>query len=140
MRRRGSSSRLARPHVTRRATRDLALENAAAGCVGETFGTWIQLFQAEAAPQAELRHTARHIARDEARHAALAFRLFDWLDPKLSPNQRDEVQHALVLATQRLGGDCEVPSTLAASIGLPGKAEAARAASAILAHLPSVCA
>jgi hypothetical protein len=121
------------PRASRRAVSavDVAIENARGGCVNEMFGTWLQLFQAAWAPERRWRRAARRIARDEARHAALAFRIHDWLDQELSAAERRRVKAALLEATRRLADDAELAPALSSHIGFPRRSEMARARDAI---------
>ena len=75
---------------------DLAIENATAGCIGETIGTALALHQASHAASAQVREVSRRVARDEARHAALAWRLHDWFGARLTADERRRVQAAMV--------------------------------------------
>jgi hypothetical protein len=61
----------------------LAIENAAEGCVRETWGAVMALWQAHTAGDPVVRATFVAIARDEARHAALAWAIDRWLHPQL---------------------------------------------------------
>ena len=56
----------------------ISVENCVEGCVRETFGAMVAMWQAREAKDPELRRVFRVIARDEARHAALAFRVAGW--------------------------------------------------------------
>jgi hypothetical protein len=118
----------------------LALENATAGCVGELFGTWLQVFQARAATHSFVRATALDIARDEAHHAALAFRLFDWLDRQLDPRERTQVRLAMHAEAQRFAGVTMWPEEIASQLGLPNAVQMARAAVALQERLLLACA
>jgi hypothetical protein len=118
---------------------DLGLDNARGGCVNETLGTWLQLHQAAAARDPHLRAVARRIAEDEARHAALSFRIFDWLDPQLDAGERRLVRARLLDATRTLPDDDELAPAVAASIGLPDRAQVARMARMLRHTLPLVC-
>jgi hypothetical protein len=100
----------------------LALENATGGCVNELFGAWLQLFQARFAPQAELRASARRIARDEANHAAFAFRLFHWLNEQLTPEERRRVREAMRQQIEIHASSGELPADIADRLGLPDAA------------------
>jgi hypothetical protein len=133
------SRRSLRPTRRKVSAFELALENATVGCVGETLGTWLQVFQARAAQQARVRATARAIAKDEARHAALAFRLFDWLELRLGPEERKRVKAAMRVEAQ--GVDCRsaLPSEIATRIGLPNEQQLALVAAAIQEQLSVVC-
>jgi rubrerythrin len=119
---------------------ELALENATTGCVGELFGTWLQVFQARTATESHVRDTAQRIARDEARHAALAFRLFDWLDRRLTVREREAVKLAMHAEAQLLAGDTALPLQLALDLGLPNAAQMARASRALQERLRLACA
>jgi rubrerythrin len=119
---------------------ELALENATAGCVGELFGTWLQVFQSRAATEPFVKATAERIARDEARHAALAFRLFDWLDRRLGPGEREAVRMAMLAEAQLLARAELWSEELAIGLGLPDRAQRSRAGVALLESLRRACA
>lgn len=79
----------------------IALENAVEGCVRETYGAAVALFQAErAAP--ELRPILQRIAIDEARHAELAHDVASWLEPRLDPSERAKLVNARSVAFAEL--------------------------------------
>ncbi|HSO39812.1 MAG TPA: ferritin-like domain-containing protein [Labilithrix sp.] len=106
---------------------EVALENAAEGCVRETYGALVAAFQAErCAP--ELRAFHRRIAADEARHAELAHDVARWLDRKLSPAERARVVAARAQALAELRtAALEAPdAAVARQLGVPD-AVAARA-------------
>jgi hypothetical protein len=119
---------------------ELALENAAAGCVGETFGTWLQVFQARSAPQACVQATAWRIAKDEARHAALAFRLFDWLERRLGKDERERVRATMERESVQIDCRSSLPLALAVHLGLPSERQRVQAAREIAQQLAAVCA
>lgn len=82
------------PRVAPRAIRPLeaiALENAAEGCVRETFGALVATFQADTARDPVIRAAMKHIARDETRHAALAWQVDRWVQRRLTPKARVRV-------------------------------------------------
>ncbi|MBX3229661.1 MAG: ferritin-like domain-containing protein [Labilithrix sp.] len=79
----------------------IALENAVEGCVRETYGAVVALFQAERAAT-ELRPILARIARDEVRHAELAHDVAAWLEPQLTPSQRAALADARARATEEL--------------------------------------
>jgi hypothetical protein len=138
-------ARLRRPDQRRAVRRqvtmfELAVENATAGCVGELFGTWLQVFQARAATSPLVRATARRIAQDEARHAALAFQLFDWLDYRLGPREREAVRMAMHAEAELLGRAPLWSDELASGLGLPDRAQMAQASAALQERLPAACA
>jgi rubrerythrin len=102
-------SKPARQSKTIRALVDVAIENAVEGCVHETFGAALARFQSVRASDARDRATLRGIARDEARHAALAEKIDAWAKRRLSREDRDRVEearrnaaNALVCTSRRL--------------------------------------
>ena len=117
----------------------LAHENAVEGQVGETFGALAATCQARAASDPVIRSVFGAIARDEARHAALAHQLQPWLESQLSPADRLEVARARRDATSRIldsrvGG--ELPARDRAVLGLPDPRRLAMAAASLFAELP----
>jgi hypothetical protein len=105
---------------------ELAMENAAEGCVGETYGALVAAYQAEQAPDPEVREAMRRIAQDERRHAELAWDLATWAEPHLSAVERGAVAGARRAAAAELRSSAAVSLELQATLGLPG-AEAAGA-------------
>ena len=116
--------RPSRPQRRTPAVDELALENAVSGCVGESYGVFLHVAQARAAHDIHVRRFARRIARDEARHAAFAFRLFDWLSPQLGPSSRDHVQQTLLAGWRHIAGTLDVGADVAERLGLPSPAQA----------------
>ena len=78
-----------------RTLRDLAIENAWSGCVGETFGALLLAMRAHVCDDREVRDTLRRMARDEVAHAALAWDIRAWLLERLDPIARVEERVAL---------------------------------------------
>lgn len=79
------------------AARDLeafARENAVEGCVRETWGATLAAWQAARAHDPAVREAFAVIARDEARHADLAWRIARWADGVLPVDARDRVRAA----------------------------------------------
>ncbi len=72
----------------------LAIENAAEGQVGETFGALVAACQARAAADPDVRAVFAQIAADEARHAALAHHLALWFERRLGWRERNAVARA----------------------------------------------
>jgi hypothetical protein len=128
------------PRVEPRPVRSLeaiAIENAVEGCVRETFGALLATHQARAAASPRLRETFSRIAKDETRHAALAWRVAQWLDGRLDGEAR-----ARVRAARRAAAEGLVRSARAEShrdwcewIGLPGAGVAERMADQMRASL-----
>jgi hypothetical protein len=118
------------PRPVRRAPRvfDVAVENATGGCVNETFGTWLQLHQAEHALEPELRAVAAEIARDEAAHAALAFRVFDFFERRLTREERSAIRIAMRQELENCAESADLPGALTRELGLPERTEARRVA------------
>jgi len=117
----------------RRSAADLARENAVEGCVRETFGALLAAWQANHARDRAFARTIRRIAADEARHAALAWSIAAWLEPRLDAASRRAVR----CAKQRAVGGLtrtwshSPANELASWAGLPSAAGAA----ALIGHL-----
>ena len=75
---------------------DLAVENAVEGCVGETWGAVVAMWQGEMAGDREIRAAMRRIAGDEAGHGELAWQVASWARTRL-----DDGTWATVIALQR---------------------------------------
>jgi hypothetical protein len=126
-RRRGGT--VARARVKPRRARTLAAfarENAVEGCVREAFAALVAAWQARHAPDRELAVAMEEIAKDEARHAALAWAIDAWARPQLDSRSRRSVRAAMTGALRALR--CEVaslPPALARVAGLPAGAEGA---------------
>jgi hypothetical protein len=128
-----------RRRVERLAVRDLesvALENAVEGCVRETYGALVATWQGRAARDAAVARAMRRIARDETRHAALAWAVARWAEPRLSRAGRRRVVEARRSARASLGVELArpAPPELVRHAGVPSVETArdlfARAASA----------
>jgi hypothetical protein len=123
-----------RPRVGPMAVRPLlevARENAREGCVRETFGAMTAVFQARHAPDAELRVAMASIARDETRHARLAWEVDAWARAALPRNDARAVDEARRAEGAKLVaeiGRAEVPPAVARTLGLPSAVAARRQA------------
>lgn len=107
----------------------LALENAVEGCVRETWGALVALHQATRASELAVRAAMGRIARDEIRHAQLAWSIDAWLSPRLSRVQRHRVREARSRALAQLASEILVlslPTTERRRLGLPGAVESSR--------------
>lgn len=103
---------------------EIALDNAAEGCVRDTYATLLASWQAGHARRRSIAEAMEVIARDGMRHAALAWALSDWLLPKLSRRDQARVRKAVAEAVQRLERTVREPDpTLVQSAGLPTRAE-----------------
>ena len=125
----------ASPRTARRTTKsprairpleEIALENAIEGCVRETYGAVTASWQAEAAEDPTVRALMRRIARDETRHAALAWRVARWMRPRLSLEARARVDQAMRGAVAHLAIEVDeaIPAALTRVAGVPQAAQA----------------
>jgi hypothetical protein len=124
---------VARVRVRRVAARSaaaVAAENAAEGCVRETYGALVASWQAAHAKDAELARAFERIARDEARHAALSWAVATWLEPRLGARERRRVDRARARALRIL--EAQVASPPAASLVRDAGLPTARHASALV--------
>ena len=105
---------------------EIALENAVEGCVRETFGALLGAYQAASAADPEVAAAMAGIAEDEARHAALAWRLAAWLEPRLDAGGLAAVRaaRAEAVATLRRELADPIPPELERLAGVPGPARA----------------
>jgi hypothetical protein len=94
----------------------IAIENAAEGCVRETWGAVIALWQAQSALDPEVRAAFTTIARDEVRHAALAWAIDRWAMPQLDHAAQVRVALAREAAVRALRDE---PFTDVPTLGLP---------------------
>jgi hypothetical protein len=121
----------ARPRVERLGLRDarsVALENAVEGCVREAYGALVAKWQAERVVDPDLKRTLASIARDEIQHAALAWQVAAWLEPRLSAAERREIADARRQALAGLRAELaqDAPEELSRIVGLPSACEALR--------------
>jgi hypothetical protein len=105
----------------------VALENAVEGCVGETWGALVALWQAQRALDPDVRAVMQSVAADELRHAALAWRVDAWARARLSADAARRVREARDqrLATLRAERRAVDPA-VSRGAGLPSPREAAR--------------
>jgi hypothetical protein len=104
----------------------IARENAVEGCVRETFGAMLALWQASRARDADVAGAMRSIARDEARHAALAWAIARWAEAGLGLDARDAIRASQRQAVRELRAEqaAAPPADLARRLGLPTPQEA----------------
>lgn len=131
-------ARVAVPCVARSASRSIeaiAIENAAEGCVREMYGALLAAWQAATARDEEFRATMETVAKDEARHAALAWRVSAWAEGRLGASARRRVERARRDALRTLRDDIAVEPERGAraTLGLPDARTAAMLVEA-LAH------
>jgi hypothetical protein len=125
------------PEVARGGVRslgELAVENAVEGCVRELFGALVAAWQASHARDAGVRSTMREVARDETRHAALAWDVAQWAEHRLPRAERERVTAARTraLADLKAQAAVEPPRELVETLGLPTAAQATRLIDAIV--------
>jgi hypothetical protein len=101
-------------------------ENAVEGCVRETLGALTATFQATRSKDASVRGIMARIARDETRHAALAWRVARWAEPRVDRLTRARVVAARSAAISELLASTSEPSPeLVSVLGLPTRAQGA---------------
>jgi hypothetical protein len=110
----------------RRSLRAVAIENAIEGCVRETYGALVAMWQGQTAADAQLRGALRRIGRDEAQHAQLAWEVHRWAHPRLSREARRDVERARANAIRELRAELRrsPPAALAGALGLPSAPQA----------------
>jgi hypothetical protein len=109
---------------TERPLVEMARENAMEGCVRETFGAALALWQAEHATDPEIRKEMRLIAEDEASHAELAWDVAAWAEGECAEGEREAVAAALRQAVADLESAMSVQVPEAAErAGLPSGAQ-----------------
>ncbi len=126
-RRFGSSPRAtAIPRGAPRSIEAMALENAVEGCVRETYGALLATRQAELASDPVVRAAMIRIARDETRHACLSWRVTRWLEIRLDPEAKRNVERAKQAAVRELMTSVATGGAVsfAVDVGLPAPAEA----------------
>lgn len=118
------------PQVVRQGTRSLlaiAVENAAEGCVRETFGALLAMHQAEHAGDPTIRNAMCKIAEDEARHATLAWRVAAWANEQLCADDRAAVGRAMTEAFDALEkAPCRPAADVRERAGVPSEDVGAR--------------
>ena len=110
----------AHPH---RDLEQLAIENAVEGCVRETFGVLIGMWQSVAAPTADLRAFFGAITNDELRHAALSARIDAWARTALSPAAIARLDAATEEALVALETSLRISEPVA-GLGIPSAGQA----------------
>jgi hypothetical protein len=118
---------------TVRSLEDMAIENAVEGCVRETWGALVAMWQAQRSTDRELRAAFRAISADEARHSALAWAVDSWLSTRLDDAAKKRVIEARHLAVRELfeGVDAEVHTVLGLPFGADARMLATRAERAL---------
>jgi hypothetical protein len=104
----------------------VAAENAAEGCVRETYGALVLRWQSLHAHDAGLRGAFARIAVDEASHAALSWAVARWIESRLGAAQRRRVARSRSRALRALRASLGVDpaAELERSAGVPSAANA----------------
>jgi hypothetical protein len=103
----------------------LARENAVEGCVRETWGALLAAWQAQRAEDPQARATFTAIADDERRHAALAWEIAAWAEPRLTADEADAARRAREGSWEALRAEIEGADTAGdPRLGMPSAAEA----------------
>ncbi len=110
--------RVATPPLTVRDLESIARENAVEGCVGETYGALYAAWQAAHEPVGDVAVAMAAIAPDELRHAALGWAVAEWLDTRLTPEQRERVRRARADAARDIIASAQTPHERALARGL----------------------
>jgi hypothetical protein len=105
---------------------EVAADNAAEGCVRETFGALVASLQARRADDPAVRRVMRSIAIDETRHAALSWELAAWAQARLQPAERRRVNAHAREAVAKLEHELcvEHPDDVHGIAGMPRSDEA----------------
>ncbi|HNN96393.1 MAG TPA: ferritin-like domain-containing protein, partial [Pseudomonadota bacterium] len=104
----------------------VARENAVEGCVRETYGALVGLWQAGHAADPEIAQHLQRIAQDEIRHATLSWDVAHWIAPRLSVRQMRALSRAQALTLAALERELLTPleAELVTQAGLPDRVAA----------------
>jgi hypothetical protein len=100
---------------------EIAVENVIEGCVRESFGAAEARFASLRAESPSLRKAMAGIARDEERHAALAWAVDEWARTRLSTVEQRHLEEARERAIAELGSEIagEPPTEVMRVAGVP---------------------
>jgi hypothetical protein len=109
------------PTPTERSLESIATENAIEGCMRETYGALIALWQVRHAQDPVVAAAMGPIAADEIHHAELAWEVASWAEPRLTRAARCRVEAARAAALAALATEAGHPvkSGLVELAGLP---------------------
>jgi hypothetical protein len=134
-RRFGATPRPPRVRSTaRRSLSALARDNAAEGCVRETYGALLNAWQATHARDPEVRAAMATLAADELRHAALSWEIAAWASAHVAPAPVARAQRKAI-AKLAATVTAPIPRELRETVGLPDEREAADLARGLARHL-----
>lgn len=80
----------------------IAINNMQEGCVGESWGALIGLYQAQHACDPVIAETMTQVAMDEVEHASLSWEINDWLSEQLSADALERVKLARQVSLDRV--------------------------------------
>lgn len=125
----GHGARPLRASVRARRSRSLfyiARENAVEGCVRETYGALVGLWQAGHIADPAIARQLQRIAQDELNHATLSWDIANWLAPRLSARQNRALMRAQAGALAALQRELATPphGDLVKHVGLPDRTAA----------------
>jgi hypothetical protein len=106
-----SVPRVAAARWTRRSLEAIATENVVEGCVRETYGAIDATWMAHNAHDPRVRAAMKAIARDETRHAALAWQVFAWSSELLGSTARARIAKARRAAVCQLSEELAMPQS-----------------------------
>ncbi len=118
------TARVRRPEP--RSWLEFVKENAVEGCLRETFGALVATYQAQQATDTQIRSAMDVIARDETRHASLAWRIAKWAEARLSVEEQAQVRALQRAELQRMACRLAQEDAPIAEAGLPGRNESLR--------------
>jgi hypothetical protein len=93
---------------------EVAVENAIEGCVRETYGAAVALWQSQRASDAGVKHLMAAIAPDELGHAELAWQVDAWAGDGIGAAGRARRAQAAAEAVRELGASIEADHAAAA--------------------------
>jgi hypothetical protein len=110
----------------RRSAFDIALENAVEGCVRETYAAIVAHWQAQACSDRQIARVMQAIATDETKHAALAWDVAAWLEPRLTADERAQIDQAREKAREEMRASLarDLDESVIAIAGMPRPADA----------------
>lgn len=113
----------AAPELRVRPLGEVASENAREGCARETLGAIVVAFQGRRAHDPRLRRAFASIARDEAGHAALSWRVAAWAERTLGERGRRQRREVVENALADIEAAALPPPRVRAIAGLPSRTE-----------------
>jgi hypothetical protein len=112
--------------IPHRSLEAIAIENVIEGCVRETYGALVATWQSMRARDREVRGAMKKIARDETRHAALAWKVHRWIERRLDRATLARLDDARRTAIATLRAELVIEPDFQAirDLGLPSSTQA----------------